>query len=248
MSPREPRRVGCNASKQTIGVLPVSRGEVSARTAAIGRLLASTFASLLMVLVALYDSKLGIPLAPAVQVLAQDATPGVPTTTDILVECGVAPRPLDAFAALESAPPGFLAQASQAVGTPRARTVPELDGMPADQSVVDAVVLTIEELTACGNDGDLLRMTALMTDDYLRRSFGGLPKQTLAAMATPTPVEEGHRSIVMSVEDVRLLPDGRIAATMRTNQSTSLVVFKESEGRYLLDDNYELSLAGTPTP
>lgn len=175
-------------------------------------------------------------------VAAQEGSLSTPTI-DESTTCSVAPRQISDFAGFEDAPPGYYIQAAEAIGTPFIRPVPDLSGVPAEPSIVNSVTRAVRELVACGNSGGLLRLTALMTDDYVLRSFGGLPSEAFNALATPQPIPEDRQPKLLSVTDVLLLPDGSFAATMTTDQSTSLLILVKRGDRYLLDDNFELAVS-----
>lgn len=169
-----------------------------------------------------------------------------PPTVSGASACQVAPRSLDDLVALTRTAVG--AAQAFSLGTPISTQTPPSAGVPADRSVIAEVVKTVEEQVACLNAGDLLHVTALWSDDYVKRTLGGLPAEVLGHVATPTPLIEDDRAILESISDVRLLNDGRVTAVVTTDDATSLVVFVESNGRYLIDDNFTLSGDGTPTP
>lgn len=180
---------------------------------------------------------------------AAAAAPGsvaaTPTSAEI---CDVERRPVEDLTVLADEPPGLLMQFREAVGTPFVRPIPELEGVPAEPHVVAGVTATIQDLFACGNAGQMLSVMALSTDDYLRRALGGMPADIYLAMATPGPIPAEHQPVLLLVGDVGMLPDGRVVATTRSSQSTTVNIFVESDGRYLIDDNFDVSQAGTPTP
>ena len=93
------------------------------------------------------------------------------------------------------------------------------------------------ELVACTNAGDVPRLTALWSDDFFRRGLAGISSLAIDSFATQFPSEVGNRTTAVSVEDVRILPDGRVSAIVHVNEFGQLDVFVESDGRYLLDES-----------
>lgn len=183
---------------------------------------------------------IGVPHAAA-----QAASEATPASAATETACRIAPRTIDELVALTEGAPG--SWQSRFLGTPVATPPPPSGGVPADQRVVDAVGATVWEQIACINAGDLMRAAALWSDDYIRHSLGGLPEEALVSLSTPTPLPEVDRAILQMVDEVRLLDDGRFTAVVTTTDATSLVVFVESDGRYLIDDSIVLSRHGTPT-
>ncbi|MDP9364352.1 MAG: hypothetical protein M3Q10_09055 [Chloroflexota bacterium] len=123
-----------------------------------------------------------------------------------------------------------------------------VDGVPADPTIIEAVTATIEEEVACLNSGDFLRAVALWTDELLRKELGGLDEAILAQLATPASVPPENRATTVSVDNVRVLNDGRVTAVTQIGDTEAAMVFVKSDGRYLIADNIELPDAGTPTP
>ena len=160
--------------------------------------------------------------------------------------CKVAPRSLGALIELTETSGGLVQSA--ALGTPIAPQVPPSGGVPADRDVTAAAEELVAEQVACTNAGDLPRAASLWSDDYVRRLLGGLSIEVLTELSTPTPLPEVDQAVLKSVQDVRVLDDGRMSAVVTTTDATSLVVFVESDGRYLIDDSIVLSPRGTPAP
>jgi hypothetical protein len=164
--------------------------------------------------------------------------------------CRVAPRPLADFVALAEATPGLLR--SQLNGSPIATPPMPAGGAPADPTIVAAVTATVVESAACLNAGDLPRYLALFTDEAFFRAYGGGGagdedfERQLATLATPQPLPAAQQVRSPTVDDVRVLPDGRVTAIVRSNFGESLVVFAESDGQYRFDWSYRPD--GTPTP
>lgn len=93
--------------------------------------------------------------------------------------------------------------------------------------------------------GDSRRYAALLTDDFMRRSLGWVHRGLFAdGPPEPSPL----RVPLPSIEAVRGLPVGRVAAETRNHHGRGLAVFVVADGRYLLDDAFELPEDGTPAP
>lgn len=77
--------------------------------------------------------------------------------------------------------------------------------------------------------------------------LGGANMEKVLA-ATPTPSFQPVPPI--SLDDVRVLPDGRVVAVVVAEgaEVTEAGVFVESDGRYLLNGNVALPTEATPVP
>jgi hypothetical protein len=175
---------------------------------------------------------------------AQDATPAAYPLTPDPADCRVQPRSLESVIAAVGTP---------AAGEPTAPASPtpfvQPRGEPADAATSEAVVATVREVFACANAGDFLRIFALYTDDYLRVFLAGTPlneEVTALFIATPVPLPEAERRIIIRIEDVQILPDGRAGVVVvldepadpRTEEPD--YVFLERVGdRWLVDDVVE---------
>lgn len=148
--------------------------------------------------------------------------------------------------------------------TPNATsTPPDTSGAkPADDATVAQVNDVMKEYIACANTGDPLKIFSFYSDRFLvsevGSQFGGhltpdnadqfadlLEKQ----MATPTAAAE--QTVLDHVEQVQVLPDGRIVATVYGKKSGDqshgtpvMFLFVKSGDTLLIDDVYDLS---TPT-
>jgi hypothetical protein len=160
--------------------------------------------------------------------------------------CRVAPRPRANFETLRGTPGVLSAMLN---GMPPATPAPPSAGVPADERTVAGITATLETFVACTNAGDLPRVAALLSDDYYRRFFGGIDLPGIEQLfATPAPLPEAMRARIVSIDDVRILDDGRVSAVVNLNGKPTLAVFVDGEGRYLLDASYPLPVAGTPAP
>lgn len=170
-------------------------------------------------------------------------------------ECTVAPLPRDSLVALLQAPPGLMRPGRR--GTPIATPAPPTDGVPADVETTERVTATARQLIACLNAGELARYFALYSDEYLVAVWGGVAGPDLSGadleeqvrlLETAYPLPADQQFSLVAVEDVRLLPDGRVLATVINNRSGSRAIFVKSGDRYLLDGAYALPGTSTPTP
>ena len=158
--------------------------------------------------------------------------------------CAVERRPAADFAAIAAATqrPREPPASSSPMGTPTPLLAPP--------DVVAGVAATMAAFAACTNAGEAQRSLALFSDDLLAALFGGMSGADLAAlMATPTaavPLEDPIAEVV--VEEVRLLPDGRVAATVRFDGVPSRAVLVRVGDRYLIDAVDDAADEATPAP
>ena len=159
----------------------------------------------------------------------------------------------------EVEPPTAADLAALAEATPRPIETPILPGpmatpasMPplAPPDVVAAVAATMAEFAACTNAGEARRSLGLFSDDLLAAFFGDVNVDDLAELlATPTaatPLEDPIGEV--TVEEVRLLPDGRVSAITRYDGVPSRTVLVRIGDRYLIDAVDDLPAEATPTP
>jgi hypothetical protein len=147
-------------------------------------------------------------------VSAQDATP-VSEAVDP-AECTVEPRTIASIARLAVKPAPVANEL-----TPRTGEGDAANGKPVDQATIDAVTAAYREFVACLNTGDILRVYAFYTDDYLRRSLarGAIDLERLDA--TPRPPPQSQRASLIGVHEVRRLEDDRLAARVETSNPTA---------------------------
>ena len=74
-----------------------------------------------------------------------------------------------------------------AEATPGAAQAGSMEGEDADEATVQAVTQTYRQLVACLNAGQFLRVYALYTDDYLRRTLADSGIDPQQFQATPAP-------------------------------------------------------------
>ena len=188
---------------------------------------------------------------------AQDATPAAsPIAADA---CTVAPRSADELIAIWSAP-----AATPPPGSGAATSTPAPAGEPADAATVAGITATARELVACANAGDAARLLALYTD-ALVAGFGPGPDQAEAEVRAvlaqpPVPVPPEARQTLLGVSAVRVLPDGRVAASLAVGDPASPtppdthLVFARVGDRWLVAEfsgrapAEPAPAAGTPTP
>lgn len=179
------------------------------------------------------------------------AGPDQPVTeeTDLVVpdpsECRVEPRTIEEVQAIAADP-----------GEPDELTASDvLDLLGADPQSVPAAValqmeLTVREAVACSNAGEVLRLWALFTDDYLRRGFARsaepMDAADLESLATP---QAGRGDAMPELVGFWQLGDGRTVAWVRPVDDRPItaltpepgelvVVFALVEGEYRIDENF----------
>lgn len=120
-------------------------------------------------------------------------------------------------------------------------------GAPADEATVEAITATVRESAACANAGDTARLLALFTDGRVARLFSGPRGFDPAAVEARAadraePLPEASRIRITGIENVRTLPDGRVAAIVSTAAGdpavayTDDVFFVRVGERWLIDD------------
>ncbi|MGI9253861.1 MAG: hypothetical protein ACR2J8_08945, partial [Thermomicrobiales bacterium] len=121
--------------------------------------------------------------------------------------------------------------------------VPE--GRPASPEQAAVVYGMVRRLVACYSAGELLRAYALFTPGYLNRVFGKQGGYTDAAydsLATPQPAESGKRVKILDIDNIRMLDDGRVAATVILEYAVIpmpkrfLMVFADDGEEWKIDD------------
>lgn len=167
---------------------------------------------------------------------ATGAVTPVSAATPEAAACLVEPRPEADLLALGATP---TAGRTETAGTPVAFP----DGEPADPATILAIEATLREARACAEAGDLPRLLALYSDDFVRNQI---------LRAEPVPIVPGWygggetvpvatpdaASPVATVREARLLPDGRVAATVETGDRVDRVLFTRDErrDRWVIDE------------
>ena len=162
-------------------------------------------------------------------------------------ECTVAPRSLESLAGLSGTPAGFGGTPAAGVaGTPAVATggLPDpATGQPAGAATIGAVTAVLRQDLACTNAGENLRVFAVRTDRFIAELLGAgtapaLSGEIYAILATPLPYPPAQQVTLVAVEGVRVLPDGRVTAVVRTaapEPRRSGVLFVPAGGSYLID-------------
>ncbi len=178
-------------------------------------------------------------------VTAQDATPAAGEVVDP-AECQVEPRAIEEIEQLV----GTAGEGAEA--TPEAAQAGSMEGEEADEATVQAVTQTYRELVACLNAGEFLRIYALYTDDYLRRTLADSGMDLEQIQATPAP-DQRETTALVAVSDVRQLAGGQVTARVETTSSpegtASVIqgVLEQVEDRYLIADETVVdAAAATP--
>lgn len=184
----------------------------------------------------------GVLVTPAV---AQEASPATGEIVDP-TECLVEPRTDAYLLGFVATPASGATPAPDVAGSPAPFTEPE--GEPASDAEIEAVTLSVRELLACLNAADYRRVYALYTEQYLARNFAGLPRERV--LVTPAAGAAVTENALIDIENVIVLPDGRLAARIElasgsAAQPVSLyAVFAQVEDRWLIDEETVLEAAG----
>jgi hypothetical protein len=193
------------------------------------------------------DRTLGIPilmlllsLVPADSTMAQMGTPaGYPSAPDP-GQCVIEPASIEEIAAIL----GTLVAEPIESATPFVRPA----GPPADAEATADVVATLHQLFACANAGDPLRVASHFTEDFVRDFFGGAPRQDLLDFlaAPPQALPNDQQRIIVRIEEVQLLPDGRAGVVIvldepddPRSEEPDFVILEEVQGRWLVDEIHE---------
>jgi hypothetical protein len=121
------------------------------------------------------------------------------------------------------------------------------DGTPAGAETISAVTSTVRQFVACGNEGDILRLLSVFSDDFLRNHAGemGLPitEDTSQLITVPEPATGVS---ILSVDDVVEVSDGSVSALVilqivetYKSQTASLqftFIDDPDAGRWLIDE------------
>ena len=175
-------------------------------------------------------------------------------------ECTVEPRSLASLSALAATPEPATASpapASSPAAAPSPVVVAPIAGTPADPATVTAIAATTRQMVACANARDTMRRLAVFSDDNIRPAFANGPTSGFAALvATPAvPLPPETRIAVTAIQDVTVLPDGRVSAMVTLDnpanhshspvapgtpvasgsQQTSRVIYVWSGDRWLVD-------------
>lgn len=176
--------------------------------------------------------------------------PATPTSAADPIDpsgCTVAPRTraelIDLVGSAEAGP-----------ATPATPAQSAADPMGSD--TLRSIEATIEMSLACTNANQPLAALALFTDRYVAARFGAdggseLGHLLAASTRTPPPAAPADRLTLVSISDVSVLADGRIAVTVTTsNQDATftdrLALVPMEYGDWLIDEVVALDPPATP--
>ena len=186
-------------------------------------------------------------VAAPLPALAQDATPAGGRDVPGPSECTVGPGTADEVLALYRDVAATPVSATPTAASPTPFAQPT--GEPADAETAAAVEAANRELLACTNAYGFLGLVAVSTDRHIRFVLAqdiavGMTEETIAEflLDTPEPMAPEQSVALVAVRDVAVLEDGRIGAV------TLYFIFVEEDGRYLLDEQFELQSDATPAP
>jgi hypothetical protein len=191
-------------------------------------------------------ASLAIPLGAR----AQDATPVASPVASPFApgpdECTVEPITVDRLTQLVGTPVAGVQSDANPDASPTPFVMPE--GEAADEATAAAIAATVRTYIACLNAGDFARALALYSDQGLRDLLAGAiangatSQQILDSLGTPQPLPEDQRNLLYGVDDVRVLPDGRIAALVIGDNlaepgppGPALFYFSQVNGQWLID-------------
>lgn len=117
------------------------------------------------------------------------------------------------------------------------------EGEPADAGTVEAVTDAIADLTACVNEGDANAIWSLTTDNYVRRfPQTNLDPETASVRGIVPLPGPGSESVEMpGIQNVTVLPDGRVGAELRDPADPSskgfiYYVLAREDGQWMIDE------------
>jgi hypothetical protein len=187
-------------------------------------------------------------------VIAQESTPEADGSENPRLvapsECVAEPRAYEDIASI-------LALDGDGVPAPAVTQITPPLGEVADAETSISIKEAARHVLACFNAGDIPRAAGLMTENGVRRAYWGLTIDTenrelarTRITAPPEPRAEDALVRLITVTDVSLLPDGRIAAFVVLNEpllpppgaETLLFVFANQDGRWLVDDWIDFSI------
>ncbi len=150
-------------------------------------------------------------------------------------ECTVAPRTRQEIAVLLADP-----NTATPAATTAGQTLPAGEPVAAETAAMEQVV---QMWLACQNAGEPLRAWSLFSDGYLFRLLsrqGGPSGEAYRELATPVRVA-AEAAVVLAIEGERLLPDGRLGATVTVSYPSVpmpkrfFFYFIQDDGRLLID-------------
>lgn len=171
----------------------------------------------------------------------QPATPGA---SPVAGTCDVEPRTEE-----------DLERLAVLAATPAAEELAVDEGWPpggedADAATRSALEESLAEVAACEASGEIGRLLALYTDDFIVREV--LATEPVAIVpgtpeAVPVAGTSEPISATVSVREARLLPDGQVAALVERGGRTEIVVFADVDGMWRVDEVRQVATGeGTP--
>ncbi len=117
------------------------------------------------------------------------------------------------------------------------------EGVPVDPTTADAVTVTVEQMVACVNAGDVIGFLSLLSNDFLGQYFSGMGfTESELELIEQTPMPEDETLVLLETWDMTQLSDGRIAARFVFEQGelispelNSLLTFVNVEGNWRID-------------
>jgi hypothetical protein len=199
--------------------------------------------------VVVFIALLGTVWGSTLSTVAQESTPGAgPTGCDGPQRS--ADELVDLWFGISLAPDGTPGADEEVDGV----VIPT--GKPADDATAAAVEATIRAAYACLNGGDLLRASALFTDE-LASQVGpepGISREEAAAnlAAPPHPASASETVEIVAVTDVMQIDSRRIGAFLVEQIGgkfhTSYAIFREFQGAWLVDEIIEFTPDGQEAP
>jgi hypothetical protein len=168
-------------------------------------------------------------------------TPVAFTAPPAPAECIVEPRPEEDFVAVTD----FVTPSDDRSAQRSLASEEELpQGQPADSGTMAAIEALERERVACLNAGDWRRFLAFYSDEAFREilaSYGPDGGADIAAdfLASPEPFELVDQ-VLVQVRDVRVLPDGHVAAIVDTCEQVDFHVYRQIDGRWLIVEGFRL--------
>lgn len=169
--------------------------------------------------------------------VAQEATPAIELTPGD--GCDVAPRDESDLDALN-------ATATSRGATPVAVNPMEMPGgLPVDAATLNALDLTLKQVVACAETGDLARLLALYSDAYVANIALApepapiIPGQRTDGLPVPAGTPGIARGVEPGVEIAVKLGDGRIAALVTASGldgTDEIVLFTYEREMWVIDE------------
>ena len=177
--------------------------------------------------------------------LAQEATP----EAAVAMRLPLTPDPATCMAeALPIEEMQAIYDEVHAGGTDAAATAEEFvepEGEAADAATAAAVTEVVVEVIRCNaNGGNGLADAYYLTDQHLRENLAEMTPEDFAAYTAQTPLPAEDWLMVYKVDNVRMLPDGRVAANPEivvpgVGHFRDTLIFAQVDGRWLIDESHE---------